>query len=175
MHKIAVIIFCVVVNTLTVDCGGGEKCIDKICYSDPSYPLKEIEQYWHFGQTALTSAFGNPKSGSGSMIKSTTKTCELCPTIRSMKIQPLSIIEDGNQKLYIISTEKYPRPQIEIHICRPHSECNISDLPDDYVTRCVQRNSQMNVLAYNASSRQFVGKTITFPSHCECLVSVYAL
>nr|WMZ41599.1 spaetzle-2 protein [Altica viridicyanea] len=149
-------------------------CIGNICYHDPTFPIGTIQNSWKNSPKELKDTLGNPvRTNNSSRLENSTSrsSCRLCETKTSIKVEVISIIDNNNLKLYVLNTNKYPRPMIHMEVCKlQDSECALENLPNDMMTRCVQKMTTINLLTFNVRSKEFLSRTVTYPSACDCVL-----
>ncbi|CAG9860378.1 unnamed protein product, partial [Phyllotreta striolata] len=157
-------------SALDFDC---QKRIWDICYEDASYPSEEIDKKWRDLNEDKQMKFGKyvDTHWESEVIL---EPCKLCSIETSIKIQPLSLIRD-TEKIYLLSTNKYPIPTIHVEVCRKNAKCMLENLQNDFATDCIQKTSKINVLSYNSTSKSFQATMMQFPSGCECVIEENAI
>ncbi|XP_028139457.1 protein spaetzle 5 [Diabrotica virgifera virgifera] len=167
---VAVICFYGVLGLILAD-EGCEERIGSICYKDSTYPTHEIHTVYESLGTKLISAFGRPLPQTRVIEEPEPfQSCRLCETEQNIKIVPLSIIGDNNERMYVMSTKNYPRPVLEISTCSKEAKCRLEELQNDFETICEQKITHINLLVYNSTSKEFQGQRVPYPSSCECEV-----
>ncbi|CAH1105448.1 unnamed protein product [Psylliodes chrysocephalus] len=148
-------------------------CIGNICYQDSSYPYQDIQDNWKIKPEEFLNTLGAPVSRSNvpRHESEARSLCKLCETKISNRFQVMSILDDIRKKEYVINTTKYPRPTIYLETCKNNdAPCDIENLPNDVTTKCVQKKTTINLLTFNTTSKEFVSRTVNYPSACECVL-----
>ncbi|CAH1154873.1 unnamed protein product [Phaedon cochleariae] len=145
-------------------------CYNQICWKDDTYPTNTIKRQMR--SINLLENFSAAQKFKGP-IDLSSRSCKLCSTSMNLRIEPLSIIDAGI-KYYILKNEKYNETRIEINVCAANQDssfCHKKETRLDDTYKCKQKTTQMSVLVYNSLNNSFMGKSFTYPSACECLLS----
>ncbi|CAG9855941.1 unnamed protein product [Phyllotreta striolata] len=148
-------------------------CIGNVCYKDEAYPYDQIQDTFETKSDDFTGALGKPHNTQKTSFAEgkSTAGCSLCNTKISKRMQIMSIMDDNNLKLYILSTSKYPRPSIHLETCLyKDAPCSLDNVPNDVMTRCIQKKTTINLLTFNATSKEFQAYALHYPSACECIL-----
>ncbi|XP_023024224.2 uncharacterized protein [Leptinotarsa decemlineata] len=153
---------------------GAEKigCFSNICWDNHSYPIEKINQ--KMSESNLEDTVGYLDGLE--TVQKPLGSCSMCNMILNMQVKPLSIIEEG-KKYFIIHSRNYKQTEITLNVCsidQSNSNCKNGWIPLDHEKECRQKSTSMTVLAYDETKNEFVGKTFSYPSACECIVkSIY--